>query len=232
MAPKYRVDSGIPSLPPALTQLLGALFALYAVELAAQSVGHINLNPLLWKPFGLGFHPYQLVSRYVIQGPAVLNVFIELIVLAFFAPTLQRALPTRKLAQAALATAAGGTALGLLVDIAGLTGGYANGWSVFVAAGIALFGLIQPEATILLFFVLPVPAKLLTWGSLAMALLSFLATPSLGAADHLGAILGVIAWWYSVGPGARRRPASRPRGGKGGFHVLPGGRNRGDDTIH
>jgi len=232
MAPQHRTNSGIPSLPPALTTLLGALFVLYAAELAVQSVGRVNLNSLLWKPFGLGFHPYQLVSRYFIQGPAVLNVFIELIVLAFFAPTLMRALPTRKLAQAMLATAAGGTLLGLLVDVTGLTGGYANGWSVFVAAGIALFGLLQPEATILLFFVLPVPAKLLTWGTLAMALLNFLATPSLAAADYLGSILGLIAWWYGVGPGARRRPATRPRGSKGGFHVLQGGRNRGDDMIH
>jgi len=62
---------------------------------------------------------------------------------------------------------------------------------------IVVFGLLNPEATILLMFVLPVKAKYLSYGTILITFLTFLAKANPHGAYHLGGIL--FGWLYLKG---------------------------------
>ena len=65
--------------------------------------------------------------------------------------------------------------------------------------------------------------------------LVLLASPSMIAADDLGAWAGVLAWYFAFGPGAHRRglvgKSEKRERDVGRFSVLQGGKNT-DDTFH
>ena len=63
---------------------------------------------------------------------------------------------------------------------------------------IIIFGLLNPEATILLMFILPVMAKYLSYGTIVITLLTFLAKTNSHGAYHLGGIL--LGYIYFKGP--------------------------------
>ncbi len=54
---------------------------------------------------------------------------------------------------------------------------------------IVIFGFLSPEATILLMFVLPIKAKYLSYGTIVVTFLTFLAKANPYGAYHLGGIL-------------------------------------------
>jgi len=64
---------------------------------------------------------------------------------------------------------------------------------------IVVFGLLNPEATILLMFVLPLKAKYLSYGTIIITFLTFLAKANPHGAYHLGGIL--FGYVYFRGPG-------------------------------
>ena len=195
----------LPPVTPFLRNLLVGLFVLYAVELIARNMLRVPIDILAWHGFGAGFQIFQPATRYLVQGNAVLGVVIGALVLYFFLPTIQRMYSPPQWGEALLAGALGGTAFGLLVNLLGIVGGSSMGWSPLIIVFIVLFGLKIPDATILLFFVLPIPAKVLAWGSGVIALLVFLASLDLSTADYLGTWAGAVGWWYTRGPGGRRR---------------------------
>ncbi|KAN0060430.1 hypothetical protein ACQY0O_007760 [Thecaphora frezii] len=77
------------------------------------------------------------------------------------------------------------------------TGGYSLGASGSVYAIMTTFACMQPHATFLLFFVLPVPAWLCVSGIFAHDLYSAAMTPgsTTDAAGHVGGILAGILFW-------------------------------------
>jgi len=223
-------------LPP-LTRLtrdvLIVLFVMYAVELAARNLFGLPIDLLRWRAFGAGFAPWQPVSRYLVQGQGVLGVVLAGVVVYFFLPTVQKMVSTRQLLEALGAGAAGGTLLALVLAAFGPAAGATTGWAPLVTVLVVLFGLKIPDATILLFFVLPVPAKLLVWGTGVVAFLLLLAGFDMGHADFFGTWLGAVGWWYWRGPAGRKRKlmrdAHRIERELSRFTVLDGGKNRPDD---
>lgn len=205
--PRTAVGGGfqLPPVTPLLRNVLIALFVLYAAELVARNVLGLPIDLLAWHALGHGFLPFQPVTRYLVQGNGVIGVVLAGVVLYFFLPTIERSFKTAQWVEALLAGAVGGTVFALLCDLLGLAGGVALGWASLLAVLIVLFGLKNPDATILLFFVLPVPAKILAWGSGVLALLLFLATLDLTTADYLGTWAGAVGWWFYRGPGGRKR---------------------------
>jgi membrane associated rhomboid family serine protease len=219
----------LPPLSPTTRNLLIGLFVLYAVELVARNGLGLPVDLLAWRGFGEGFLPWQPASRYLIQGQGVMGVVFGGLVLYFLLPPLERWFSRRQLVQAIGAAALGGTALALALNGLGVVRGQTTGWAPLVTALLVLFGLHRPDAIIRLFFVLPVPAKVIAWGTGALSFLFLLASFDLGAADAFGTWAGAIGWWFWLGPGGRRRQLKRKsRGIERQLRVLDGGR----DTFH
>ncbi len=235
------MPASAPLLPPAprwIRLLCGGLFALYVTELVLR-LARLPVDLLAWWPFGFGFGPWQIATRYLLQGGDPGSVFRTLFGLAIV--WLVVAQLDRKLALQAMAAAAvGGTALGLLLDAAGILAPIPNvGWTGLTGSAIVLFGLQRPDARILAWFVLPITGQMLVWGSLVVAGLVFLTQQSLGTTDAIGSWLGVYAWYHWIGPGShRRRLRAKGRALEkelSRFTVIEGGKdapNREDPWVH
>lgn len=227
----------LPPVTPLVRNVLIVLFALYVVELLARNAMSLPIDALSWHAFGQGFALWQPVTRYLVQGNAVLGVVLGGVVLYFFVPAMQRMFELSRVIEALIAGAIGGTVVGMILDAAGLAGGVATGWQPLITVLLVLFGLKIPDASILLFFILPIPAKVIAWGTGAIAFLMLLATFDLASADYFGTWLGAVAWWYTRGPAGRRRKlmrdASRIEQELQRFQVLDGGKgDDGDDWVH
>ncbi len=225
--------------------LLIALFGLFVVELLLPYAG-IDKSFLTWHSLDGGplgtFEWWQLLTRFLVHAsaqPAIFPVLISLVVLYFFLPATGEVLNWDSVGQAVVSAAVVGTLLPFGMDAAGLLDGQATGgWESLALVFPILFGIARPEREIIL-FVFPAPAKILVWGSLAIASLSLLMQQSLGTAEMMGVWLGTFGWWHLLGPGRRQRDLRR-RGAsierELRLTVLEGGRtndgdNR-DDTVH
>jgi hypothetical protein len=229
-------SSMVPELQPWMRQLLIGLFGLYAVELLAGNVG-FSFATFVWRPFGYGFAPYQLLTRFLVQGGEVFGVLISLLVLYFFLPAIDRIYTRQQLIQCFVCAVVAGSALGLIGDGLGLlVPSPAMGWSVLIMPLVVLFGLGMPNGVVQLFFVLPIRAIWFVWAAIAIASLSFLAHPALTTADAVGSWLGVMGWYHYLGPGRRRRELTRHAASierdLRRFQVFEGGKQDPDDWVH
>jgi hypothetical protein len=235
----------LPDLAPWMKTLLGVLLGAYVLELILRNAG-MPVDALVWRPFGMGFQPWQPLTRFLVQGDGVLGVVIGLAVLAFALPALEQALDRAVWLRGLAAGAIGSSVLPLAVDAVGFGGGATvSGWGGSVLSIFLLFGLALPTAIVKLFFILDVKAGQLVWLALALVGFIFVLSPSLRSAEGLGAWLGVMGWWYGIGPGARRRTLKAKAAGLEReirrFQVIEGGRadeprrrapNRPDDLVH
>ncbi len=204
----YRPESQFSGLPPMenwLRNLLVALLAFWVTELVATNFLRLPTFGLAWFSFERGFQPWQIFTRYLIQGSDVSAFLFSALALYFTLPTLEQMLTRRQLGELAGSVVVGGSIAGLVLDAVGLVDGTAFGWSVFAASAFTALGRALPEAEIRLFFVLPVSGRFIAYGTGAVSLLMLLASRSIGSADFLGAWGGVMLWWSWRGPGARRR---------------------------
>ncbi len=223
--------------------MLIAYAAVYVLEL----IGEHWLGSPLYAWLALSplnspqFHVWQLVTHPVIHDPgAPIGFLIDCVVFYFFAGTVESALGTRHFLKIYILAAAGGAAAGLLFS--GLTsfGLPFAGMLPSLLALIVVFGLLSPEATILLMFVLPVKAKYISYGTVIVTALTFLARTNPHGAFHLGGI--GLAWlvfrspthwldakywrWKYLNHAQRRRRAK--------FTVIDSRNGKDDDgpTIH
>lgn len=129
--------------------------------------------------------------------------------------------------------------VGLLLP--GLFGAPVVGASGGVIALLAAFSMIVPEATILLFFVVPVRARYVIWIALGIDTALFLSQPSGGIAYHTHVGGALAAWLLITGNWRPRLAASRlrlllhrlragRRARRKGLRVIPGG--RGDRMLN
>lgn len=172
--------------------MLIAYAAVYVIELICEHwlglpfYGLLALSPLQSN----NFHIWQLVTHVVVHNPsAPISFLINCLVFYFFAGTIESALGTRRFLRLYIAAAIGGAVIGLLFsNMTSFNQPYA-GMMPSLLALIVTFGLLQPEATILLFFVLPVKAKFISYGTVVVTALTFLAKANAHGAYHLGGIL-------------------------------------------
>ncbi len=231
-----RVETfGLPPVPPWLRNILVALVALYLVEVAAANLfGTAFYVVLAWyDPIAM---PWQVVTRYFVQGlgsQPVMRLLFDLLLIYFLAPQVVSSFDLRQRMQVLAAAVVGGTVVAGLLGAVGFASAPAMGWHGLSVALITLFGLSNPEGVIRWNFVFPIPGKVIAWGTGAVNALILLGDHSMMAADDFGVWVGVMVWWFLVGPGARRRQLV----GKGkklerdlrNLQVLPGGR---DETFH
>ena len=237
----------LPPLPPTVRNVLIGAGVLYAIELFVNLSVPTLVQSLAWLPFGHGFQIYQPFTRYLVQGADPFSFLLSLLVLYFFLPLVLSQFKGKKLWTVIGSAVLGSLLFGIVTDGLGLlrpvnplsphiSGAW--GWTTLSTACVALFGLLRPKATVNLFFVLPVQAGVFAWGTGVIALLFFLYAPTLGTGQHLGTWLGLMAWWYGLGPGSTRRKL-KSKGRKlekdlRRFKVLEGGQKDGkkDDWVN
>ena len=181
--------------------LLVLYCTIYVVELLCEHwleiplVGHLKLFPFA----DPGFRFWQILSHPFIHDPnSPVAFLLNCLVFYFFAASVENALSTRRFLVLFFVSAAGGALCGLLFStVSGFSAPF-MGMMPSLLSLVVVFGLMNPEATILLMFILPIKAKYLSYGTILITFLTFLAKANPYGAYHLGGILfGLI---YFKGP--------------------------------
>jgi membrane associated rhomboid family serine protease len=177
----------------------------------------------------------------VVHDPgAPIAFLLDCLVLYFFSGTIEAALGTRRFLNLYAIAAMGGALAGLLFAGMASFGLPYAGMMPSLLALIVVFGLLRPESTILLMFVLPIKAKYISYGTIIVTALTFLAKTNPHGAYHLGGI--ALAWLYFRSPTHWLDPnwwrwkhvEYRQKKRRAKFTVLDGRRGDDDDkpTIH
>ena len=161
----------------------------------------------LW-PLGQGFLPWQVVSYAFLHG-SVGHLFFNMLGLWMFGAELERVWGQKRFIQFYAASVLAAAAAQLLVTA--LSG------SVYPTVGasgglfglLLAFGMTFPQRTILLFFVVPVPARMLVVLYGAYELYQGVYGTQAGVAHfaHLGGMLGgflMIRFWRGQSPFGKR----------------------------
>ena len=188
-------------LTPLGKRLLLIYGAIYVLELLCQHWFKIPLVAALYLyPIAHpGFYIWQILTHPFIHDPgSPFGFVINCIVFYFFAAPVEERFGPRGFLTFFYSAAAAGFATGFL--FAGVAGFGAPffGMMPSLLALIVTFGLMNPEATILLMFVLPVKAKYLSYGTIVITILTFLAKVNPHGAYHLGGI--ALGWLFLMGP--------------------------------
>jgi len=230
-----------------LTRLGQRLLILYSIIYVAELlleqwfrvpvVSFLQLYPLSSE----NFHFWQILTHPFIHNPqAPVGFLINCLVLYFFAAPVELALGSRRFLTLFYLAALGGALVGLAFSgVAGFNAPF-MGMLPGLLALIVVFGLLNPEATILLMFILPVKAKYISYGTAGITLLTFLAKANPYGAYHLGGIL--CGFFYFKAPGTALDPQViylkylqwRLKRRKSRFRVIDGAKGKDDDkpTYH
>jgi len=217
--------------------------AVYVAELLLEHWFHIPVSAWLqlYPPDREGFHLWQIVTHPFIHNPhAPLGFLVNGLVLYFFAAPVEFALGTGRFLALFYLSALGAALAGMaLSGVAGFNAPF-MGMLPSLLALIVVFGLLNPEATILLMFILPVKAKYISYGTVGITLLTFLAKANPHGAYHLGGIL--CGWAYFKAPATALDPQLlylkylqwRLNRRKARFTVIDGEKGKDDDkpTYH
>lgn len=190
MDPGYRrvqlggFGSGRP-VPTDIWVLLGVVFVTFSLqffETFATLIALLRLTPLVWQ-FGfvwqLGTYPF------IGYGPPSIWILLELLILFWFSRDVFYRLGRKSfwklLAWSVIGAGLAAVAVELIVRLAG--GGahpqaflILQGQRMLIAVTIAAFAVLYRQATILLFFVLPVQARWFLWLEILFAFIAFLGT--------------------------------------------------------
>ncbi len=215
---------GGPQGPPPrdLIAILAVLFVTFSCQFFASTAivpALLWLSPDVWQR---GF-VWQLVTYpFAGIGRPGLGIVFEFLVLFWFGRDVYLDLGRRRFWRLILPTAVIAGAAALLADVgAGLLGGFtASGFTlmqgqlVLLAILTASFGALHRDATIYLFFVLPIRGAWLPAITMLFAFLAFLNVRDLPGFVGLVVAAGV-AWWRPAGWGYRGNRGGI-RGGQGG----------------
>jgi len=183
-------------------KLLLVYGVIYVLELLFEHWLHVPVVSVLQlHPMGSpGFQIWQFLTHPFIHNPGSPFTFlISCIVFYFFSGPVENAFGTRRFLILFYFSALGGAFCGLgLSGVAGFNSPFL-GMMPSLLSMIVVFGSLNPEATILLMFVLPIKAKYLSYGTIIITALTFLAKANPHGAYHLGGIL--FGYMYLRGMG-------------------------------
>lgn len=159
-------------------------------------VSVLQLYP--FKHLSFGF--WQVLTHPFIHDPqAPISFLISCVVFYFFSGPVETAFGPKRFLILFYTSALGAALCGLTFSgVAGFSAPFL-GMLPSLLSLIVVFGLLNPEATILLMFVLPIKAKYLSYGTIIITLLTFLAKANPHGAYHLGGIL--FGYLYLKGQG-------------------------------
>lgn len=242
--------AGLP-VPKDLIALLVTVFVTYSLwffDSAAAIPRFLVLTPEVWT----SFHLWRLVTYPLVGTPGSgLWFLLELLILFWFGRDVYYRLGRRRFRFTLLTGALAASVVAVLVNVVGaLAAGGITGAPFTIMQGqhmllvmlIAAFATVQGDATIYLFFVLPVQAKWFLPLEILFAFMAFLPTGDLAGFLGICTAVGTVwlllqrrgpqrtlrdlwlraqRWW--IEQKLRRMRKSR------GFTVIPGDKGKGDD---
>jgi membrane associated rhomboid family serine protease len=195
MLDSYRIRPGFEfgsNLTPIGKRLLIVYGTIYIIELLLSNwittpfVGLLQLYPLNSQYF----HFWQIVTHPFLHNPeSPIGFLINCIMLYFFSAPIEYALGTKRFLVLFYISAFGSAFCGIAFSVVPGFGAPFMGMLPSLLSLVVVFGLLNPEATILLMFILPVKAKYLSYGTVLITLLTFLAKANPDGAYHLGGVL-------------------------------------------
>jgi len=185
------------------------------------------------------FHVWQLFTHPFIHNPhSPFSFLISCVVFYFFSGPVEHAFGPKRFLLLFYTSALGSALCGLgFSGVAGFNAPFL-GMMPSLLSLIVTFGLLSPEATILLMFILPIKAKYLSYGIIIITFLTFLAKANPHGAYHLGGILfGYLYFRNLLDPRLiyLRYLEWRLKRKRSRFKVMDGYKEKGDDdppTYH
>lgn len=166
--------------------------AVYVIELICEHWLHLPFFSTfqLYPIQDPGFHLWQFFTHPFIHNPAnPIGFLINCLVFYFFSAPVEAIFRAKGFLIFFYLSAVGGMITGILFSsVSGFTIPF-SGMMPGILSLIVVFGLLNPESTILLMFILPVKAKYLSYGTILITCLTFLAKANPHGAYHLGGIL-------------------------------------------
>ncbi len=210
---------GLAGRPPAdLVALIAVLFGTFSLQFFDRTAvlpGMLRLTPLVWQR-GLA---WQLGSyAFVGFGGPNLWFLLELLVLYWFAADVFRTLGRRRFWTVVLGAVVGAALVAALaqfaVDAVGAPGTLApfqlmQGQRVLLVIAIAAFALLYGDATVYLFFVLPLRARWFLWIGILLGFLGYLSSKDV--AGFVGICAATAITWMALAKGGRGRVLRRLR---------------------
>lgn len=231
----FQFGSGLTRLGRAMLLIYGSV---YVLELLFEHWLQVPLVRSLFL-FPLGhpeFRVWQLLTHPFLHDPgSPLGFLITCLVFYFFSAPVERSLGPLGFLFLFYSSAVGALLAGLTVNaLTGFSWPF-SGMMPSLLSLIVVFGFMNPEATILLMFVLPIKAKYLSYGTIIITFLTFLAKVNPHGAFHLGGIL--TGYILLRGPGGFPGPGiiyeryllRRARKKRGRFTVIEGRKDRDED---
>jgi len=223
---------------PLARGVLIALVSIYVAQLVAVHWLRLPIDRWLYLwPVGSGnWAPWQPFTALLLNNHIQpLVAALDWLMLAFFIAPVQDLLGTQRFKKAIATSVVIAVVATTLLDLTGALLPHSQfvGLNPIITALIVLFGLSIPHARILLFFVIPIRAGWVAWGSGLIILLYFLSQRDLGSSLALFGWVGAWAWlnsgdWWTR---LRRRKQARDMEKElSRFTVLQGGRD--DEYIH
>ncbi len=214
MSSRAPVGSGFGGLtgpPPrdvvALLAVVFVTFALQFFDLTAGLIGWLRLTPAVQVGFLWQLGSYAFIG----YGSPSLWFLLELLVLYWFAKDVFWRLGQRRFWQVLVISVVAAAVLATVVlAVAGIFAAAAptslllmQGQRMLLAIVIAAFATLAGEATILLFFVLPIRARWFVWLEILFAFMGYLSTKDL--AGFLGICAAVLVTVVQLRRGGPRR---------------------------
>jgi hypothetical protein len=188
---------------PDMVFLLAVLFGTYALQFFAATAivpALLRLTPAVWR---LGYL-WQLVTYPLVGfgGPSPW-ILLELLVVFWFGQDVRARLGRRRFWTLLLAASAGAAGVAAMVQLAlsaGLGGSptpfpfqLMQGQRMVLAVLIAAFATLAGDATILLFFVLPIRARWCLWLGILLAFVAYLGSKDLAGFAGICSATGITA---------------------------------------
>ncbi len=202
---------------PDITALLVVLFATWTLQFFAATAAVpalLRLTPAVWRS---GFLWELATYPFIGFGPASPWILLELLIVLWFGQDVRTRLGRRRfwtlVATAAAAAAVAAVAVQLAIEAGGGAGTplpfqIMQGQRMLLAILIAAFATLYGSATILLFFVLPLPARWFLWLEIGLAFVAFLSSKDLAGFVGICAAVGVTVLTL---PGSSARQRLRRR---------------------
>ena len=196
----------MPPLPPATQALLLANVAVFFLDRLLG--GGLFINFGLW-PIGEHFQPWQIVTYAFLHGDFN-HLFFNMLGLWMFGSELEQLWGRNRYLTFYFASVVAAAITQLLVNLALGAGSPTIGASGGLFGLLLAFGMIFPERTILLFFVIPMKAKFLVllYGLLELYQGVYVMNSGVAHFAHLGGMLGgllTLRYWRGQPPFGRKR---------------------------
>lgn len=219
---------------PTRTTLL-ILFGLFLAQLVLGTWMNLPVVDLLawWPLHSDAFRPWQPLTHALLAPADPIGALFSWLLIYFLLPACATTHGWRALWRGLAFVMAASIGVGVLLQWLGavLPQGVYVGLAPALTALTVIFGLSNPNATLLLFFILPVRAAWVAWGAGLLSLLAFLSTRSMEPAMALAGWCAAWLWMRELSLRDLRRPYLRWKQARihrrlRQLQVIEGGRGR------